>query len=217
MGNEFWAAIVGSIVGGLIAAFVQLLSIRHQASETKQRKLENDQVTGRGLVIKLMRLVSDLHGLNQHLEQSISRIEPGMQLEPWSFVLPIANLPDRVQITHEELALILVHDLHAFKDLLDLEPIHLSSLRIMQIYGDMRAKLLEGMQAAEFSGNVGAVDLDTAQLRIFRPKMIELNSLINALQARKKSDLELARKTILAVARILDEKYKLKMDLEFDF
>lgn len=214
MGNEFWAAIVGAIVGGIVAALIQYMSLRHQTSEEKKRQRERDQALGRGLIFKLMRLVSDLHNIDDHLSSSKSRAEPQMKAEPWLYVVPIANLPDRIKVSSEEASLVLGQNNDVLNDLLDLEVIHGGALQAMKLYGDLRQALTEKLPHSTFQGSVETLELPVEQMAPLRPRMIELNSIIDALHLRSKADFDLAIKTLTGVSQILAERYDLKLKLE---
>ncbi len=213
MESEFWAAIAGAVVGGLVSAIIQYLSIRHQRSEEEKRRLEVRQLLGRSLTFKLMRIVRDLHGINVHLTEGGKSAPPEMQSEPWSYVQPIANLPEKVLITYEEIALISEEDVDLVNDLLDLDGIYASSMQLTKIYGELRQALAEKLPSNNFQGVRGIAELNQDQAAVLRPRMIELNTILQALFARSEADAAFAKRVLFAASCALAKKYDLKIKL----
>ncbi|MEQ1717918.1 MAG: hypothetical protein ABL907_18410 [Hyphomicrobium sp.] len=215
MGNEFWAAVIGSIIGGAIAGIIQYFTLRHQTSEQDKIRRQKHKALGRSLTFKLMRLTSDLHAINTHLAESQKLSTSEMKNDPWSYVLPIANLPDRIKFLENEIALVMEGNNALATDLLDIEATHASSLQLLQKYADIRQLLTEKMPPSQLDGNTGSTDLNAEQLAALRPRMIELNSIISALISRSQADLDLAKATTVTVNKILSEKHNLRLKLEF--
>ena len=116
---EFWAAIVGAIVGGVIAAAIQALTLNHQSNEDQKRRREQNQILGRGLIFKLMRITSDFHSIQAHLDESASGVYRTTNAEPWTYVLPIANLPTPIKFTADEASAVMSQNAAIANDLRD--------------------------------------------------------------------------------------------------
>jgi hypothetical protein len=59
-------------------------------------------------------------------------------------------------------------------------------------------------------------ELTQEQAAALRPRMIELNTIMNALSARSALDYNLSKTTFTEVKRILERKYGLKFSLKFE-
>lgn len=216
MESEFWAAVIGAVVGGGLAGAVQYMTIRHQKSEEDRRRRENSQALGRGLVFKLMRIVTVLRNLHVHIDEARSRVPEAMHDEPWTYVLPIANLPETVRLTSEEVSLVMLSSVAIMNNLLDIESVHDSSLQVMRKYGELRQALVERLPISQSQDQVVTSALSREQIEMFRPRMIELNTLINALGARSLRDYERAKDTLIDVGGILASRYGIKFDFHFE-
>lgn len=177
------------------------------------RDLLRDQALGRSLIFKAMRIASDLHTIHQHVSASLSRLPSEKPTEPWTVVLPIANLPDPSSFSADEVAVAMIGKPSIASDILDLEAIHKSSIAILKEYANSRQKLLEKIPASNFEGNKGSVELAPEQILKLRPLMIEANSLIEQLAARSKGDSDFARATLDEVSETLKKTHKLDIKL----
>jgi hypothetical protein len=215
MSSEFWAAIVGAIVGGLISLGIQLIAL-HAAK--KERQLERKDVRasqGRSVLFKVMRIHSDLDGLYHHIEDSYSAVSPAVHQEPFTFVQQLANFPEYVHFNESEISLVMTFkDDNLLNSLMSLDVVHNSMIEIFRTYNAMRSSLTENMPA-EMSGYVGTSTLDKKQMLILRPKMVEANMLLTSIRARAKNDYDQSRSTLVALHKALAKHLDLTGNLEF--
>ena len=214
LGNEFLAAIFGAVVGGLIAALIQLITLHHTNSKETKRDLEQKQALGRGLLFKLMRIEADLNQINQHLNYCKNNATPDMLKEPWSYMMPIANLPDPIKISPEEVSLVIgPKNNEILNNLLDLEHVHKSSLSVMRQVGKTKEKVSRKMGRTNYSGTIGIRNVPPKLLSKLRPDMISMSSLVKDAHSRSQRDYDLAQNTLQETNRILSEEICLKFKL----
>src|SRR5205823_3103766 len=105
--TEFWAAMLGAMIGaaagGFIAFVLQRANLRAAGRQRKQEADERRKALGHSLMFKVLQIHSQLRGLNQRLEQSFAEAKG----EPWQTVLPLANYPDKVHFLGDEMAMLL--------------------------------------------------------------------------------------------------------------
>ena len=211
MENEFWAAVVGAIVGsasgGLITLLLQLSQDRRQASE-------HNQALARSLIFKLIRIASDLHLFKVHTDECAERAEQDKLPIGWQSFRPIANLPDRVSFSSEEMSYLLsLKDDKLFDKVLSLDVLHSSTVGIFELYKERRLALTD-MLAATMDGMVGTTALNDAQKAFFDPKAAELDLLVSDIRKRVEEDASQSREALeetnAAIAETLGKPLVLK-------
>lgn len=75
--NEFWAAIAGAIVGGLIAFGIQVIALREARKERIRDAAEKQKALGHALIFKVIGIYSHLRQLNLHLQDAAARMPKG--------------------------------------------------------------------------------------------------------------------------------------------
>lgn len=90
--SEFVAAIVGALVGGLIALFAQWLALRTQRKQREEDRLRANQALATSLLFK----VRDMHGnyvqSRRSIEEQFAEAEQaGLIGEPWRFFKPFSS------------------------------------------------------------------------------------------------------------------------------
>jgi hypothetical protein len=106
--TEFWSAIIGAIVGGLIAYIVQVKALREGRRLRDEDHKRVQQAQGNALLFKMIRIHSDLHGIHRHIEGCFEQAEQkGLTGDPWQFVLPLANPPGPIHFSSEEMGMLL--------------------------------------------------------------------------------------------------------------
>jgi hypothetical protein len=144
MGNEFWAAVGGAIVGGIIAFVIQLVVLRAAARQREKEAAERKKALGFSLFVKMMKIHSHLHLLHEHLEEPFERDkEGGGGREPWQIVLPLANNPMHVHFSSDEMAMLLsLKNDDLFNDVISMDEIHNSTIDLFDTFKEKRFALL---------------------------------------------------------------------------
>ena len=201
--SEFWAAIAGAVVGGVISLCIQMVALNAAKNERREGRRESRAALGRSLMYKLMRTTSDLHNLHQHVEESYAAAPSETHNEPFLFVLPLANHPEYVHFSEQEVSLVM-----SFKDddlldqLMSLDVVHNGLIDVFKTYQVMRNELLEKMPA-QMSGNIGTTTLNQSEMLVVRPRMVAINMLLEQARARAKVDYSDARSTLVRLHKAL--------------
>jgi hypothetical protein len=211
LGTEFVAAIAGAVVGGVIALLVQLIALSAAASERQQERLETQAALGRSLLYKMVSIHSNLFKLAGHIDEGYALAEQQVR-EPWQAILPILNVPDRVVFTPEEMSMVLAQrDDNLFNTLLSIDDIHNSTLAIFLGYAEQREKLGAQLPVGRMHGNVGTAVLTPEEHSLLRPRMVELNGILDSLKTRGRQDADEAFAALRALLDLLNSKLGLKL------
>lgn len=207
--GEFWAAVAGAVVGGVIAFGLQVINLRAAANQRREEAAARRNALGHSLMFKMLQIHSNLHVLNRHLEESFARAKG----EPWQVVLPLANYPAKVHFSPDEMAMLLsLGDDDVFNRVLSLDQIHNARIDGFEAYGASRSAITSVM-SAEMKGMVGTSDLTDAEMRFLRPKMVVANDIIEQLTALCRRDV----KEAWEVASELNALLRSKVGLKFTF
>jgi hypothetical protein len=218
MGNEFWAAVAGAVVGGVIAFIIQLIILREAA---KQRAKENDerrQALGHALLFKMIKIHSNLYGFDQHLEERFAEAEKdGFEGEPWQIYLPLANTPAPVRFSTDEMAMLLsLKDDDLFNDIVSLDEVHNGTIDIFRTLNARRQALTEELPA-KMEGAKGETILTAEQLLFLRPKMVEINLLVESTREWCKTEEQNTRNSLTYLHSALKEKVGLTCSITFKY
>lgn len=213
MESEFWAAVIGAIVGsvtgGLIAWLLQL-------SQDSRQTSERNQALARSLIFKLMRIHSDLRAFKRHVDECEANAKRDSLPIGWQSLRAIGNLPERISFTPEEMSYLLsLKDYKLFDKVLSLDVVHSSTIGILELYKERRLTLTD-MLSATMSNMIGTTDLTDAQKAFFDPKAAELDLLVSDIRNRAEQDAKESREALeetnVAIARTLGHSLKLEFE-----
>jgi hypothetical protein len=219
--TEFWATIVGAIVGGVISLAIQMISFREGRSIRQEDRKRQDEALARSLIFKSMRILSNIHVIQGHFVESDARAAAdGVNAEPWEKYLPIANPPEPINFSSDEMGMLLgLKDDAIFNAMMDMDVRHNSIITTLKAFNTSRTALTEAVSS------VGYLDAEEGQrlshimprgaATLLRPKMIEVNTLAEALKEISASDLEDSKRNLNNLRDLLEKKilfgYKLEL------
>lgn len=208
MSGEFWAAIIGAVVGSVSSG---LITWHLQRNQDRRQSLDRDKGLARSLIFKLIRIHSDLEGFKAHVDEGKANAERD-GLEPgWKSLRAIGNLPDRLAFSPSEMGYLLSLDEPSlFDKVLSLDAIHSSTIGIFELYKERRLALTD-MLAASMEGAVGTSELNDGQFAFFAPKFAELDLLVTDIGSRVERDAKESKDalelTVVAVRQTLGPKF----------
>lgn len=218
--TEFWSAIagaiVGAVVGGSIAYMVQMRALREARSQRDEDYKRLRQALGHALLFKMVRIHSNFYGIHRHFEDCFAEAaRRGSTDEPWRFVLPLANPPDPVHFSSEEMGMLLaLKNDDMFNLVLPMDVIHNSLNAAVKVLNTERAALTERLKSDEAEGAVLISNLDRDQMLALRPRMINVNSLIEIIRASAKRDFEESGEALDRLNKVLRDKLGFTYKLE---
>lgn len=178
--KEFITSMVGVLVGGLITLAIQIIVFYRESQIRAKDEKNKRSFLASTLVFKLMRIHSNLAGLN--LLFAIPEEATKLNMEPWQYFQPSANLPEDVHFTAEEQSVMYEScDEQVFMDFLDAESLHnaaLSATRTLTLEREELTKKVAGAQnLVSISGTRIGGELDEKTLRQLLPQITRVNGL----------------------------------------
>jgi hypothetical protein len=222
-GSNFWSgivgAIVGAVVGGIISYLIQMSALREKRKHRREDRLSNEKALANALLFKVIRTYSNLHGIHRHIEDCFETAEKnGFKGDPWQFVLPLANFPELVHLSADEMGMLLgLKDNDVFNSIIDLDVVHNSLVEATKIMSSARRALAERLKADEARGNVLSGNLDSAAYFALKPQMIEVDSLINAIKVDAKRNATEAHSAMKNLHRLLKDRLGITYKIESKF
>ena len=189
MENEFWAAVVGAVVGGIIAFAIQFVILRAAARQREEEAAGRRKALGHSLLFKMVKIHSHLHHFHAYLEEPFEREqEGGSRREPWQIVLPLASNPEHVHFSSDEMAMLLsLKNDDLFNDVIPMDEIHNTTIDLFHTFKERRFALTSQLPA-KMEGMVGETKLTEEQMLFLRPMMVEVNDLITSMRQRCELD-----------------------------
>lgn len=187
--TEFWAAIAGAFVGGLIALAGQIVVLEAAKRARLVEQRDKHKALAHALLFKMIQIHSRIEKIREHIQECVD-VGQAKQApaEPWQTVMGLASLPDPVHFTADEMAYLLsLKDDALFNDIASLDEVHNSTVAAFKLFGDRRAALT-GTMSATMEGNVGATLFTTEQFAVARPRMVELNNLATSILTAATTD-----------------------------
>jgi len=212
MSSEFWAGIVGALIGAIAGGGITWLL---QHFETKATRKERDQALARSLLFKLIKIHSDLEHFRQHVV-SCGELAANSNLKiGWQSFRPIANGPTKLEFTSDEMSYLMkLKNFDLFNNVLSLDALHSSTIDIFDLYAARRLELTS-MMPAQMNGMVGEIALNDEQMAIVGPRMAELDDLVGSIRNRAAKDATDAQNALVETNDAVRETLGYKLNLEF--
>lgn len=189
----FWSAVIGAVVGGLIAFAVNRQSLRFAAKERETEHKRSQQSLGRSLLIKMIHIQSDViicHRCFEHISEEA--IAQDLAESPmWTQVQPLAWLPRPIVFTTDELALLIeLNELPTFDKIASMDRIHGALTSLIRQFTEHAQLLRDNLQPTEIVEGVATVVLAPEALAKRLPKIVEVNDLIRSIVKYRGRDLK---------------------------
>ncbi|MBM3530831.1 MAG: hypothetical protein FJX62_22360 [Alphaproteobacteria bacterium] len=213
-----WNATAGIVFGASISALVSYLLQRNQFREVRRQRdadrIEERKAVALNVLTKMMRIASTLEILQLSIEGAFRRAErDGLKGPPWTFVIPIANLPGKVHFEPNELTEVMRLDFQLFNDLGPFDDVHNVLLDTFAMYRTDRNALTENM-SAEMKGNLGTTSFTAEEMKRLAPKMAALDTLVVGMIERTTKDSAEAWQILTRLQVALNKQFNLKLQLE---
>jgi hypothetical protein len=222
--SEFLSAIAGAVVGALVAGVItfgcQLYALSKAREEREADHTTQQKALAHALLFKLAKIHSNLHGIHRHFWESWEAGRKELKdAQPWQVVVPLANPPAHVHLPSDEMGLLLAQrDDLLFNNVMDLEAMHNSLLDAVRVFNTERGALGERLAAVSKPDLVAGAHVSglapTQEINALLPKMIDVNSLVEAVLSNAKDALVISRKTVNGVVALFRTKLDLRITLE---
>lgn len=168
---------------------------RQHIDRQRTEDLKNRQTAlANALLFKMARIYSNLYAVHRHFEDGFAEgKQRGITDEPWKFVIPIANPPDPVSFTSDEMSMLLAQkDDDVFNAVMEMDTIHNSLMAAVRTFNTLRSLLGERIAATftvdKVDGPVISSIAKREDMRPLRPLMVDVNMMIESLRNRAMRD-----------------------------
>jgi hypothetical protein len=216
--GNFWSgivgALVGSVTGGTIAYFVQVAAFREARRLRVEEQLLSKQSLATSLMFKVMRAHGNASTINSHIKECLDRIGD-QEMEPWQVFIPLANFPAQIHFASEEQTMLFgLKDNKVFELAIDIDVANNSLIDAVEILSQERRTLASSLNNETIQGNVGTIRVENSALLKIRPKMIEVNQLIEQTSNdAKRLEVE-AMNSMIQLSQLFDERLGLSISTE---
>lgn len=221
--NEFWAAIAGAVVGaattGMVTYWLQLMALRQAKTQRDEdRKLEHEALAN-SLLIKVLRIHTNLYGIHRWIEECFEEASArNFRGEPWQFVCPLANPPEPVRFSSDELGLLLgQRNDEVFNLVASLDYVHNGILPVVTSYNSKRVELGERIAAIsniqQADGPLFGGIASERDMQALRPRMFDLNSMAESIRVHAGADFTECDAVLYKLHSLLKERLGLRHKL----
>lgn len=213
---EFWSAIVGAIVGGAIALLAQLVALRAAKNQRNEDRLSIQRALAYSLLFKMVRIHGNLYGIHHHIEACYEKAkESREQGNPWQFYVPLANPPESVVFSPDEMGMLFsLKDDEVFNSVLDLDVAHNSLVKVVELITSSRRELTRSLKVSSVDGVKLAGVFNDQELLALRPQMIEVDSLIESARTQATTDYKASLEAVEKLNSSLRKKLGLTSKIE---
>jgi hypothetical protein len=216
--KELVSAVVGAVVGGLIAFGVQIIALREARSVRDRDRLLARQALAHALLFKMIRIYSNTVQINRYVEDRFTiAAERKLRGDPWTFILPFANLPERMHFSPDEMGMLLsLKDSDLFNLVINQDVCHNSLNDIVSKFNECRKELTDQLEHDQVNGDMLSGVATREQYMKVVPRIIEVNDLISGIRAMSKRNADEGRQAILGLQKVFLQKLGLNLQLQFD-
>lgn len=210
--TEFWSTIIGAIVGGGIAFCVQLVALRDARLVRENERKGRAEALANALMFKLVKIHSLTNAIKRHFDESKATADAdGFEGEPWQIYVSIANPPEPISFSSEEMALVLsLKDDDIFNKLMNIDNCHSALLSAVSAFNRSRGGLEESLAAmttiVDEQGQQVSHAILGKDISHVRPRMIEVNGLAQSLMLATNQELARCDSVLPALNQLLREK-----------
>ncbi|WP_331374331.1 hypothetical protein [Sinorhizobium chiapasense] len=158
-GSEFWSAIAGAVVGGLIAYWIQVKSLKEARNERDNERLQAEKSLAYSLLFKVIKIHNSLEHIRRHVE-TLKALH-GSSTQPSGYLLPLANLPSAVEFSPDEMSMLLsLRNDDLFNLVLSLDNIHNSIIPVWEYYAASRETVKQLTHSIQFDPELGRSEFE---------------------------------------------------------
>ena len=207
--TEFWSAVAGAVVGGLIAFGVQTIALREARKQRKEEQFRQKQTLGHGILFKMLRIHSNFSWVHRHIENCISEAaEMGKaHIDPWKVVTPIANPTNPVRFTTDEMSMLLsLNSEKVFNEVLQVDEIHNTFMDAIRVYRVERQSLTSKIPVTDVEGRELSSLMTDEEYRMVGEQVIVVNHLIKQIRSDAEENYKTSRKTLKGLSELLTKE-----------
>lgn len=188
-GSEFWAAIAGAVVGGVITYLIQVQSLREARRARDAERNQADKAIGYSLALKTTALWNNIARMKLQIDGAREKQRNGGLNSLFIALQPLVNLPEPVQYETRELSLLFTIGVpETLNKVFRLDTIHNSLLPVWTLYASKREQLNDAVQVLGIDGESGIASIAIPKGSPGGRLMFEVNDLAEKLAQRVELD-----------------------------
>lgn len=199
--SAFGGAVVGAVVGGAIAYFLQSSALKHQKTEREALAASQRQAMAHALIFKVLTIVNDLAHLKLHVDECEARVaDVNGKLPKFAvaYLLPLLNIPPPVHLEAAEMGMLFsIGESEVFNQVMEIAPIHNSILPVWAHYSAMKAEL--NVASSDFNLETGVGEMTFTAGSVVAIKFFEANQVAEQIAERARRDYDDADKCFQAL------------------
>ena len=215
--NEFWSAVLGAVVGGIIAFAIQLKVIYENRKLREEDRKISRQAMANSLVFKLQKIYSNFSNVKCHVDQCASSdLAKQKGSEIWQYLLPLVNPPPSIELSSDEMsALLSLRDMDVFNAVAGLDNKHNALMDTVRIYTERREALTSELEHVGGNDNAMVSVMNERQLLAVRPYLLAANSVASALTDHVGLGFSDAYKALSGALKLLKDNELINFNMEF--
>lgn len=217
--TEFWAAVVGALVGAAAGGAISYVLQRMEHAAAARQRADDRRASQRGSGFAILYKAIRMHAVGHQIAQAYAEgfIEAQKQsMNPGSYIRAISNMPPRLEFAPEEMALILsLGDDSTANQLMAMDVGHNSIISSQDMYNSFRGKLEDSLPGAVMvEGTLGTTEIDeTIKLKI-APIVASLDDLAAEILSAARRQAKLADLVLPPLTALLNQKLSLALKIE---
>lgn len=211
-GSEFWSAIIGAVVGGGIAFWIQSKALTEARKERQSARLQAEQALAYSLLFKVIKIYNNLEHIRRHVDMR-KTLHAGTTT-PSGYLLALANLPSAIEFSADEMSMLLslqIDDI--FNRTITLDDIHNSIVPAWELYSVLRNKVQSLSEARQFDPNIGKSEIAVRKDSPLAIAVFEADQMAMELQRRAYLDAKEAKQVLQDLAACFREKFEFTIDI----
>lgn len=209
LGSEFWSAVAGAVVGGVIAYVIQRQERRAARAERLDARRSEDKAQAHSLLFKVISIQSLLGHIKQHVDERLALLEEN-STDIAGVLIPISNMPGEVNFSSAEMAMLLsLKDDETFNKVLSLDTIFNSIIPIWSLYSLKRSEMRERAIDHSFDRDEGRGTFTIKRGSLEEVLMFEVQELAATLVKRSAQDFAHAGEALAKLVKTLNERLNL--------
>lgn len=214
-GSEFFSAIVGALIGGLIAYLVQLQTLREERKAREQQRREEQSAAGYALFFKVLSIYSNLNHIKNYMVEAREAATGRGDWPLHSTLKPLANVFNPIFFDTEGMSLLLgLKEPKTLNAVLSLDAIHNGVLPAWHLYASKKEQFNQLVSVTNFEPSTGTAAIAIQKGSAAERLMYEVNELAEELAARAIRDADDSQVALELLMGTLNSRLNLEIKFE---
>ncbi len=214
LGGEFWSAIAGAVVGGVITLLVQRQEQKASREERAEDRRLETKAQGYSLLFKVISIHASFAHIKAHVDDRLEFAKSVSTDRISAILLPIANMPSPVEFASGEMAMLLsLKDDTVFNALASLDKIHNSIIPVWTMYEARRSAIASQGENHAFDASEGKGEFDVKHGSHLEAMMYEVEAIAKELVRRAELDFKEAEEALNTLVPLLNNRLQLGVNV----